>query len=76
MRTKPIKEKKMSTLKDLCKVIPTSLLREQTRYNAAQRVVRSYAARIVQMQSINNAFAQGKTVRPNKKKVQVRHENS
>lgn len=66
----------MSALKDLAAVIPAELLREQARYNAQQRVIKSYAGRIDGLSRIENAFAHGQQARPRKKKVQVRHENS
>ena len=76
MRTNKIDEV-MSTLKDLCKVIPAEVLRQQTQYNVAKRAAASYAKRLATLSAKGEgAFDVCKERRPRPKKVQVRHENS
>ena len=76
VRTKQ-KDEVMSTLKDLCKSIPSELLLKQSQYNAAKRSAQAYCKRLESLAVVGeNAFAKCKTSRPSKKKVQVKHENS
>ena len=67
----------MSTLKELCSVIPAELLRQQAQYNAQKRSAASYCKRIASLGVVGEgAYKVCKESRPSKKRVQVKHEFS